>query len=137
MEDIDEEVKTLISQSFQKRFSIISALDETWHPPTDVYETGAEIIVKIELPGIAKGDIHVTLEDKRLIVQGARRDETVKEKVSYHRMEINYGPFRRTVVLPSSVKIKSASASYRNGFLEIRMPFAEEHVPRTMKIPIE
>lgn len=137
MGEIDDEIRTLINQSFQKRFSIVSTFDETWHPLTDVYDTSKEIIVKMELPGVDVKDLQVILEDRRLIVQGVRRDDALKEKLSYQRMEINYGPFRRVIALPLSVKIHGAAATYQSGFLEIRLPFAEEHFTGSTVIDIE
>jgi HSP20 family molecular chaperone IbpA len=52
-------------------------------------------------------------------------------------MEINYGPFRRIVLLPVSVRTKEAKARYTNGFLEVKLPFSDEMSAELMVITID
>jgi HSP20 family protein len=137
MHELDEEILTLINQSFHRKFSFVATPEKAWHPMTDVFESGNELVVKMELAGISSSDVQVLLEGNRLVVQGVRQDSAPETKVSYQQMEINYGPFRRVIVLPSSVQARSARANYRNGFLEIKLPFAAEVAREDMVINIE
>jgi HSP20 family protein len=136
MRQLEEDLRVLVNQSFQKRFSFISP-EEMWHPLTDVYETNKEIIVRMEVPGVAVKDLRIVLEDQKLVVQGNRKDPCQDEKISYHRMEINYGPFRRTILLPVTVQARGVKAKYANGFLEIKLPFSNELSKEFMAIDIE
>lgn len=136
MRQIEEDLRALINQSFQRRFSFVST-EEMWHPLTDVYETSKAIIVRMELPGVDAGDLNIELEKQKLVVRGIRKDPGMDEKVSYHRMEINYGPFKRVILLPVSVQTKGVKAKYKDGFLEVRLPFSEGLSEDFMAIDIE
>jgi len=97
-----------------------------WQPPTDVYEVGSHITVKIEIAGVEREDIDVRLDGRHLSVRGCRYDPG--EKLAYQQMEINYGEFRTEVYLPSAVDESQARAHYVNGFLYIHLPKAQrEH----------
>ena len=136
MRQIEDDLRALINQSFQRKFSIVSS-EEMWHPLTDVYETKNEIIVRMDIPGVEAKDLHIVVENQKLIVQGARKDLDQEGKISYHRMEINYGPFRRVILLPVAVQTKGVKAKYKNGFLEIKLPFSEDISDNFMAIDIE
>lgn len=123
MHQAEKDLKTLIDHSFQRRFSFVSP-EEMWHPPMDVYETDAGITVRMDLPGLDIKDLQIILEHGRLVVQGVRKDPGGEAKISYHRMEINYGAFRRMIMLPAPVKATGTKANYKDGFLEIKLPFS-------------
>lgn len=101
-----------------------------WHPPTDVYETDADITVKIEIAGVAEDDFAVQLEGRVLVVYGSRVDPAAK--LSYQQMEISYGEFRTQVYLPGEVDAERARAAYEDGFLYIVLPKPR----REHKVPI-
>lgn len=122
MSSPNDKLDVLINHFFRSRFSFVSFGENVWHPPTDIYETNEGAFVKMELGGVERKDIQIILEGKRLIVQGIRRDPSEKGKISYHQLEINYGPFRSIFSLPFLVKAKEVKARYRDGFLEIEMP---------------
>jgi HSP20 family protein len=137
MHELDEEILTLINQSFHRKFSFVATPEKAWHPMTDVFESGNELVVKMELAGISSSDVQVLLEGNRLVVQGVRKDEHQDEKRSYHRMEVHHGPFRRVILLPLPVNAETIKADYRNGFLEVRLPLAERATSESMVINIE
>ena len=132
----DSAFRILYGKSIPK-FPFVSVVEETWHPLTDVFETNSEMIVKMELPGVEIKDIQIILQNKRLIVQGLRRDPCKGEKISYQRMEISYGFFRRIVLLPVAVRTKESKAAYKHGFHEIRLPFSDVPSVESMVINIE
>jgi len=101
-----------------------------WRPPTDVYDTDAAAVVKVEIAGIDKADIDITFANRVLTVTGARRDPA--DKLTYQQMEIKYGVFRTDVFLPWTVKEKNIEANYEDGFLIIVLPKAKG----THKVPI-
>ncbi len=91
-----------------------------WRPPTDVYETDTSAVVKMEIAGVRKGDIHISFANRVLTVSGRRSDPAAKR--TYQQMEIKYGDFRTDVFLPRSVKEEEIKAKYEDGFLEIILP---------------
>ncbi|MCX7885687.1 MAG: Hsp20/alpha crystallin family protein [Verrucomicrobiae bacterium] len=95
-----------------------------WSPNTDVYETAEHFIVKLELAGVRREDLEITLQDRLLIVRGYRHDSCPhrQNRCSFRQMEIDYGHFERRILLPSPVNASNAQAHYHNGFLRIELP---------------
>jgi HSP20 family protein len=93
---------------------------KVWRPPTDVYETDEEIIVRVEIAGLKEGDFEVSLRSRLLTIRGTRRE--TGSKLSYHRMEIQYGDFVSEVHLPYPIESMKTEATYQDGFLVVRLP---------------
>jgi HSP20 family protein len=93
---------------------------QTWRPPTDVYETDENIVVKVEVAGMAEDDFAITFTDRALIITGMRRDPAAK--LGYHQMEIPYGEFRTDVYVSEAVDVDGIEASYADGFLLVTLP---------------
>jgi len=110
----------------------------TWTPNTDVYETPEHWVVKMELAGIEREDLEITLEDRLLLVRGYRKDPCRQrhQRCSFRQMEIDYGFFERRIVIPRTVDGNHVSATFYNGFLHIELPKAEcsEHTTVTVII---
>ena len=92
----------------------------TWRPPTDMYETEDNVIVKMEIAGMRDEDLEVALQDNQLLISGSRADST--ERKAYHQMEIPFGKFSVGIELPVRVNTESATAEYKDGFLTIQLP---------------
>lgn len=103
-------------------------------PPADVYETNDEVVVVIELAGIAEQDVSLSVDGKMLTVSGERLAQQGRPGRLYSQMEICYGPFQRTFVLPAEVDPTKAAATYGNGFLEITLPKVRRQVSRQVRI---
>ncbi len=106
-----------------------------FRPNADVYYDNREkaVVVKLELPGIDPDGVTLEIEDNMLRVSGVRSDERPPDAV-YQQMEITYGRFERTVMLPPEVNATKASASYRGGCLKIVLPLKARSESR--RIPI-
>ena len=89
-----------------------------WRPPTDVYETEENFVVKMEIASVRDEDLEVVIQDGLLLVNGARFDSN--ERRSYHQMEIRFGKFSVGIELPKGLNIESATAEYKDGFLTIQ-----------------
>jgi HSP20 family protein len=99
-------------------------------PPTDVYETEDHIVVKVEVAGMKAEDFEISLEARRLTISGVRHDPSAK--LGYQQMEIQYGSFEAHVHLPKPVEEDDIEATYKGGFLVVRMPKAKpRQVPVT------
>jgi len=91
-----------------------------WHPPTDMYETDAHVMVKVDLAGVSEEGIVVRLHGRQLTIDGQRDDPA--GKLAYHQMEISYGEFHSEVYLPCEVDVEHVHAEYEQGFLYIVLP---------------
>jgi len=92
-------------------------------PPVDVYETDDCLVIRMEIAGMKRKDITVELERDSLVVRGRRDDASKGRKVRYHRMEIEYGSFERRVKVIAPVSREGITARYRDGLLEVRLPW--------------
>ena len=92
-----------------------------WRPATDVYETGHEFVVQMDLAGMDRGAIEVHVDDDFLVVRGARNNIAPAGKKHFHKMEIRVGPFERHVRIPGNVDANTARARYESGFLFVVM----------------
>jgi len=95
---IEKPVENLLSESFLSSRMISK---NGWCPNTDIFETKNEFIIRLELSGMTKEDISITSSEQRLTIRGKREDKGPRGKVYYHQMEICYGFFERTFVLPN------------------------------------
>lgn len=105
-------------------------------PAIDVYEEKDELVVKAEVPGLAKEDLDLSLSDSVLTIRGERRKEEEVKRDDYYRSELSYGSFTRTVELPVEVKTDQAKASFKDGILEIRFPKTEGTKRKTIKLKV-
>ena len=97
--------------------------ESVWQPPTDVYETCSSIVICMEIPGIRKEDVNIVLVDDVLTVRGRRTDGSQEQKQRYHQMEIHYGCFERSMILPKHIdRERIQDATYSDGFLRIVIP---------------
>ena len=108
-----------------------------WVPNTDIYETEHELIIKMEIPGITKDDIEISLEDRTIRIIGERRDSCRGEKCCYRQLEIEYGQFERQILLPRTVDTNGIKANYHNGFLHVALPKRAHSEQDTIAVIIE
>jgi HSP20 family protein len=106
----------------------------SWMPAVDMYESDEALMLKAELPGFSKDDVHVEIKDNLLTLKGERRRETDVKEEQYHRVERSYGSFRRSFMLPVLVDANKAEATFKDGMLELKLPKAEEAKPKRIGI---
>lgn len=109
----------------------------SWSPAVDIYETeNHDLVLKVELPGMSREDINVTVENSTLVLKGQKKfDADVKEE-HYRRIERTYGAFHRSFTLPATVDAARVSADYKNGVLTVKLPFREEAKPRSINVDV-
>jgi HSP20 family molecular chaperone IbpA len=112
---------------------------ETWTPNVNLYETDAEYLVCVDLAGVDKDKIDITVHEQRLMLKGHRIVPTPDDllehagtaehphggphkRVRVHVMEIDHGSFCREVELPHDVHQEQIEARYQNGVLWIQLP---------------
>ncbi|MCK4234226.1 Hsp20/alpha crystallin family protein [candidate division WOR-3 bacterium] len=117
-----------MEELFKKVFSDSLPLSKrgVWMPPCDVYETEGNIIILIEIAGINKKDLRITLEGNYLHIKGFREDPSkIDGRRNYYYMELNFGPFERLVFVPCQIKARKVSVEYKQGLLKIILPKSE------------
>jgi len=107
-----------------------------WTPAVDIEEREDAYSVKVELPGVSKEDVKITLESNTLTIRGDKKQEKEEKGKNYHRVERSYGSFQRSFALPSTVKAEKIDASYKDGILEITLPKAEEAKPKQIEVKV-
>jgi HSP20 family protein len=107
-----------------------------WTPALDVFEDKDAFTVKVELPGMKKEDINVTLHDGSLSISGERKHEVRPDDTEVHRTERYVGRFQRTLTLPAAVAADRIKATYKDGVLSVHLPKTEEAKPKQIDVRI-
>ena len=103
---------------------------------TDVVDKGDKYLLRAELPGFDKEDIHINLDGDRLVISAQNKEEKeTTEGESFVRRERSYGSFIRSFNL-AGIRTEEIAASYRNGLLELELPKATSQPPATKRIEI-
>lgn len=107
-----------------------------WAPVVDVNETGSEVSIAVELPGIDPSAVEIIYENDVLTVKGEKKS-TRKEgetETRYHLVERTFGSFARSFRMPKGLDETKIEAQYANGVLTIRVPKAAVAAPRKIEI---
>lgn len=107
----------------------------TWIPRVDIRENADGLTLLMDVPGLGKDDLNITLENNVLTIAGERKFETdEKANESYHRLERQYGAFSRSFTLAPTVRTDKVEASFKDGVLSVHLPKQEESKPRRISI---
>jgi HSP20 family protein len=109
-------------------------LDTSWNPAVDVFEEGDRYHVHVDLPGMKRDDIEITVQGDTLMISGEKKRETETKEEDFYRAERYYGKFSRSLTLPASVDASKIDAKYKDGVLEVLIPKTEEARPRQIKV---
>ena len=93
-----------------------------WNPRVDISENDGQYLVKADIPGVAKEDIKVTVDNNILTIQGERKQEQEEENKHFHRVERFYGSFSRSFTLPDDADSASLKAAAQAGQLTVTIP---------------
>jgi len=145
MEKRFQEMERRFEDFFRKPFSLMPSWMPRLRMPEvedvvtaiDILTEGDNIVVKAELPGMKKEDIDVSLTKDTITISGEKKKEEKIEKKDYHSIERSYGSFKRSFSLPSEIQTDKASAKFKDGVLEIRIPKTEEAKKKEKKVTIE
>lgn len=126
-----------ISSLFDDFFEGFGAELEVFSPRMDVTENEKEISIALELPGVSKKDIHLSLENDCLAIEGEKKEEHEEKEKGYSHIERSYGSFRRVIPLHAEVDNGKVKATFKKGVLTVQLPKSKETQKIAKNIPIE
>jgi HSP20 family protein len=104
-------------------------------PAIEVADTPDAVVVKAQVPGVPKDQLHLTITEDAMTLKGEIREEEKKEGKNYYRRELRYGTFERTIPLPVAVQAEKATADLKDGILAVTLPKRE--TAKAKQIPIQ
>ena len=107
-----------------------------WSPALDLYQNNDNVVAIVELPGMRREDIEISLHDGTLTISGERKSESSNGEKA-ERTERYIGKFRRSITLPARVDANKVSASYRDGILTVTLPKAEDAKPKQIQVNVD
>ena len=107
-----------------------------WVPMCNVSENEKEYRVRAELPDVRKEDVHLTLVDGLLTIEGERKEEREENGVKFHRRELNYGKFIRRFSMPEEADATKVQARFHDGVLDVTIAKAKVSLPKQKEIPV-
>ncbi|HOK22457.1 MAG TPA: Hsp20/alpha crystallin family protein [Candidatus Hydrothermia bacterium] len=131
-----DEIDRLFDSFFGRQTSM-GPREGFWVPPIDVEETDNEYIIKAELPGVKKNDVKISATEDTLTISGERKIEREEKGKTYHKIEMNYGQFERSIKFPTEVIADKAKATYKDGILTVSIPKSEKAKPKELEIQVE
>jgi HSP20 family protein len=133
LNSLRDEMNRLFDFSWPSRDS---GLFSGWSPALDVFDDKNDLIVKVELPGMKKDEIDLSLHDGVLTISGERKQEREEKEGESFRSERYFGKFQRSVTLPTAVDASKVNASYKDGILMVDLPKAEEAKPKQIAVSV-
>jgi HSP20 family protein len=135
LSNLRDELDTLFELPFWSNFGRQTQLFSGWTPVLDLYQNNDNVVAVVELPGMRKEDIDVSLHDGMLTIGGERKSHT-EEGHQAERSERYVGKFRRSISLPTRVDASKVNATYKDGILTITLPKAEEAKPKQIQVNV-
>lgn len=135
---MQREINRMFDRLFRGDVAEEGALEAaSWCPAVDVAELEDRYEVKLELPGVAKEDVKISLQENQITIRGEKKQEKEARGKNYHRVERSYGSFQRTFTLPAHVKADRVEASFKDGLLTVALPKAEESRPKQIDVKVK
>jgi len=133
---IQRDINRLFDNFFRGGMQSDEPMSAFWTPAVDIAELENEYIVKMDLPGVTKEDVKISLESNILTVRGERKQEKEEKNKNLHRVERTYGSFQRSFTLPTTVKSDKIDALFKDGVLQVTLPKSEEAKPKQIEVKV-
>ena len=106
-----------------------------WLSPASEASSGEDSYeIAMELPGVAEGDVDLTVQNGVLTIRGEREEDNSEAHGQYKRVERIRGTFFRRFTLPDTADAEKVKAKSRNGVLEITIPKQDRVQPRKIEV---
>jgi len=113
-----------------------AAADASWIPEVETFRRDDKLIVRADLPGMKKDDVHVEVNEGMLTISGERCDEREENRDDFFRSERSYGRFYRAVPLPEGVAGDQCDATFKDGVLEVTIPVPKQMEKKARQVAI-
>ena len=100
-------------------------------PAVDIYENDDEILVHADMPGVAKEDVSVNIDNGTLSLSGVRRFDTGGAANWAEFSDVEYV---RNFSIPQSIDIERVEAALKDGVLELHLPKSESAKPKMIEV---
>jgi HSP20 family protein len=128
---------SLIQDFFADPWLSSQTMQSEWLPQTDIREETDRYLITMDIPGMRKEDLRISVQNGMLTIQGERRRETEDAKEGrFARYERFHGSFTRTFQLPNTVDVRRIDAEYKDGVLALAVPKSEEAKPKEVEIKV-
>ncbi|OGQ60434.1 MAG: hypothetical protein A3J24_09150 [Deltaproteobacteria bacterium RIFCSPLOWO2_02_FULL_53_8] len=102
---------------------LVTAIEQTSHTPcVDIFSTPSELVMEIEVPGVRRTDIEVTMLKDTITIKAVKTERFEESKVNYVCMERSFGRVFRQIEIPFAVDAAKIKAVYKSGVLTITLP---------------
>jgi HSP20 family protein len=129
-------VGSLVGSDLGGRSSRFGGGDSLWAPQVEVGQRGDRLVVRADLPGVNKDDVHVEVDDGVLTISGERRNEQQEERDGVFRSERSYGSFYRAIPLPEGLSADQCDAKFNDGVLEVSLPVPKQEERTSRRVQI-
>jgi HSP20 family protein len=125
-----------MDRTFNRLFDLTDGHSENlvFAPRIAVKEAPDAFLVTAEMPGIAKEDLKIEVDRGVLNITAERKREDAKEGENWHRDELSYGWYRRSMTLPDDTDPNKIEAEMKDGVLNLRLPKTEKAKPVEVKV---
>lgn len=110
--------------------------ESAYRPPSDVHETPEGVVIRMELPGVTRGNVDVRVRGSRIEVFGEKPPDTAGDDASYLCLERSFGRFHRAFDVSGSVNLARMTAVLKEGVLALFLPKILERRGREHRVPI-
>jgi HSP20 family protein len=131
---LQETMERLLSDFSRFHTPLMLGKESVWRPLTDVYETGGELVIRMDVAGMDSRDFDLALHGRMLTIRGVRRDPMPSGRRHFHKMEISLGPFERNIEIPPSIQVSSLEAHYENGYLVVKIAKGTKRISHRERI---
>lgn len=135
LSQLREEIDRLFETPFAD-FPRMGEFFNGWAPPLDLSEDKDNLVAAVEIPGMSRENLEVSVHEGVLSISGERVRGNENAVGEAHRRERVCGRFHRSLSLPKPVRIEAIRANYRDGVLTVTMPKTEEAKPRQIEVTV-
>lgn len=107
------------------------------YPAIDILDRNDEVVVRAEMPGVAKDNIDISMQDSTLTIKGTIKQEAADKEEVCSYSERNYASYLRSIKIPCKITADKVSATLKDGILSVRLPKATEVLPKKITVDVE
>jgi len=126
-----------LNRWFDTGFDNMGLFDRSLTPALDLSESADGYTLRVDLPGVDRKDISLTVENNVLTLEGEKKTNVDHDKNRFYRRETWSGSFRRTVSLPIAADSGKVRAEFKDGVLTVNVGKKEEHKPRQIAVAVK